>query len=50
MDKKSYQQPQLERLGSVHELTQGTSEPPTCSSALGEDFSSQDALCEIQDP
>ena len=50
MEKKSYERPQLARLGSVDELTHGTSEPPTCSSAVGEDFSSQDALCEIPDP
>ena len=45
-DKKPYQTPELQFLGSVQELTAGTSEPPNCS-ALEGDFGTEDALCVI---
>jgi hypothetical protein len=49
MEKKTYQTPQLECLGSVRELTQLV-RPPTNCSALPTDFSSEDALCEPEIP
>jgi hypothetical protein len=49
MDKKTYETPQLECLGSVRELTQLV-RPPTNCSALPTDFSSEDAFCEPELP
>jgi hypothetical protein len=46
MEKKIYEPPQLQRLGSVQELTAGTS-PPTNCSAFESDFGTEDAICEI---
>ncbi len=46
MEKKIYETPQLQFLGSVEELTAATS-PPTNCSALEGDFGTEDALCEI---
>lgn len=48
MEKKIYETPQLQVLGSVRELTALTS-PPTNCSAL-EDAATVDQLCEIQNP
>jgi hypothetical protein len=46
MEKKPYETPELQFLGSVEELTAATSEPPNCS-ALEGDFGTEDALCVI---
>ena len=48
MEKKLYQTPQLHCLGSVQELTALISPPTNCSAV--EDFSSEDAICEIPGP
>ena len=45
MEKKVYDTPELQVLGSVQELTAATS-PPTNCSAL-EDFATEDAICVI---
>jgi hypothetical protein len=47
MEKKTYETPQLQCLGSVQELTAFVIVPPTNCSAVGDDFSTVDSACEI---
>ena len=49
MEKKSYETPVLQLLGSVLDLT-AVSSPPTNCSAIEPDFSTQDAVCEPEIP
>ena len=47
MEKKTFETPQLQYLGSVRELTALIVVPPTNCSAVGDDFSTVDSACEI---
>jgi hypothetical protein len=47
MEKKTYETPKLQYLGSVRALTALTVGPPTNCSAIGDDFSTVDGACEI---
>lgn len=49
MEKRPYETPQLVCIGTVRELT-ALVRPPTNCSALPQDFSSEDALCEPELP
>ena len=47
MEKKIYETPQLQVLGSVQELTALTACPPTNGSVVRDDFGTVDEICEI---
>lgn len=47
MEKKPYETPEIRCIGRVQELTAAT-DPPTNGSVICDDFSTQDALCEIE--